>query len=63
MAAARAVLVLELIALKAVTDAVAGAAAGAASREWGSGEPAPVSSRSPCRSSAPRSCNQVARRC
>lgn len=63
VAAARAVLVLGLIALKAATDAAAGAVAGAASREWGSGEPAPVSSRSPYRSSAPRSCNQVARRC
>lgn len=62
-AAALAVLVLGLIALKAATDAAAGAAAGAASREWGSGEPALALSRSPYRSSAPRSCNQAARKC
>lgn len=63
VAAALAVLVLGLIALKAVTDAAAGAGAGAASHEWGSGELALVLSRSPYHLSAPQSCNQAARRC
>lgn len=63
VAAALAVLVLGLIALKAATDAAAGAGAEAASHEWGSGEPALVLSHSPCHSSAPQSCNQVVRRC
>lgn len=62
-AVAPAVLVSGSTAPKAATDAVAGAAAGAAARAWGSGEPAPGLSRSPCRWSAPRSCSQVARRC
>lgn len=58
-----AVLVSGSTAPKAATDAAAAAAAGAAARAWGSGEPAPGWSRSPCHWSAPQSCSQVAGRC
>lgn len=60
---APAVLVLGWTALKAAMDAAAAAVAGAAARGWGSGEPAPGLSRSPCHWSAPQSCSQVAGRC
>lgn len=58
-----AVLVSGSTAPKAATDVAAVAAAGAAARGWGSGEPALGLSRSPCRWSAPQSCSQVAGRC